>query len=331
MGVIGKAVTAGLVVLLIGAGAVLLLGPREPVALRADFDPRRFGEGVQVYFESVESAFDDITPGVEKRVVWAEGGYERRTPVSVVYLHGFTATSEEIRPVPDRVAAALGANLVYGRLAGHGRPGDALGAVTAVDWMQDTAEALAAGRAVGEKVVVMATSTGGTLAAMAALDPAMAEDVAALILVSPNFGPNEPGAFLLAWPGTRWWLPLVLGPRRGEVSGNAEIARYWTADYPSVAVLPMAALVDRAVRLDYGAAQVPALFWFSEDDKVVRPGATRRVAEAWGGPVTMRTVTMGPGDDANSHVVAGDLVSPGQTEAAVAGMLGWLASLGIGG
>ena len=40
---------------------------------------------------------------------------------------------------------------------------------TASGWMQDMAEGLAAARAVGDKVMVISTSTGGTLAAAAAL------------------------------------------------------------------------------------------------------------------------------------------------------------------
>ncbi|MBB96880.1 MAG: alpha/beta hydrolase [Rhodobacteraceae bacterium] len=323
----------GLVLLLAAGGLSLVwfLGPREPVALRADFDARKFGEGVQVYFESVESAFDDITPGVEKRVIWADGAYEQRTPVSVVYIHGFSATSEEIRPVPDRVAAALGANLVFTRLAGHGRPGDVMGEVTAIDWVEDTAEALAAGRAVGDRVVVIATSTGGTLAVLAALDPEMSRDVAALILVSPNFGPRATGAGLLTWPGARWWLPLLAGERRSYVPSTPEIGRYWSTDYPMVGVLPMAAVVDLVLAQDVSAATIPALFRFSEDDRVVSPERTREVAEAWGGPSTVQVVTLGTGDDPGHHVIAGDLVSPAQTERAVTDMLGWLETQGIGG
>ena len=328
---VGRIVGWILVIAVLGLAALKVFGPQEPVALRADFEARKFGEGVQVYFESIESAFDDITPGVEKRVIWQDGFHERRTPVSVVYIHGFSATSEEIRPVPDRVADALGANLVYTRLAGHGRPGDAMGEVTAVDWMEDSAEALAAGRAVGERVVVMATSTGGTLAALAALDPAMSEDLAAVILVSPNFGVNAPGAGLMTWPGARWWLPLLAGERRSYEPASEGIGRYWTTDYPTVGVLPMAALVDAAVKQDFGQAQVPALFRFSEQDQVVLPDETRKVAEAWGGPVTVQIVTLGEDGDSDSHVIAGDLVSPGQTQASVDAMLDWLASVGIGG
>lgn len=122
-------------VLSVAVIALWLFGPREKVDLTADFDPRKFGEGVQVYFESVESGFDDITPGVEKRVIWQDGFKEQRTPVSILYVHGFSATSEEIRPVPDRLADALGANLVYTRLTGHGRGGDAMAEATVNDWM----------------------------------------------------------------------------------------------------------------------------------------------------------------------------------------------------
>lgn len=320
-----------LVGLAVVAAGVWVLAPREPVALRADFDLRKFGEGVQVYFESIESRFDDITPGAEKRVVWAEGGYERQLPLSVVYIHGFTATSEEIRPVPDRIAAALGANLVFTRLTGHGRPGAAMAEATADGWMADVAEALAAGRAVGDRVVVIATSTGGTLAAMAARDPEMMEGVAALILVSPNFAVNAPGAGLLAWPGARAWAPWLIGREVSRPPRSAAATPYWTTTYPTEGLMPMAALVETAGELDYALATVPALFWFSDDDRVVKAAATRVVAEAWGGPVTVRTVTMADGDDANAHLVTGALASPGQIEAAVEGMLVWLRDQGIGG
>ena len=74
------------------------------------------GTSVPLYLEKREARFEDIVEGVEKRVVWA-GERGARTDWAVVYLHGFSGSSEEIRPVPDEVAAALGANLFY---RGHG-------------------------------------------------------------------------------------------------------------------------------------------------------------------------------------------------------------------
>ena len=95
------------------------------------------------------------------------GAAETKAPLSIVYLHGFSASSEEIRPVPDDVAAALGANLVHTRFKGHGRDGDAMAEGSVPTWMADAVEALAVARRVGKKVMIMSTSTGGTLAALA--------------------------------------------------------------------------------------------------------------------------------------------------------------------
>ncbi|MCA0870004.1 alpha/beta hydrolase [Seohaeicola saemankumensis] len=325
----GKFLGRLLLVLAVVAAGLWWFGPYEKVDLRADFEPRKFGEGVQVYFESIESGQDTITPGTEKRVVWQEGFKERRTPVSILYIHGFSATSEEIRPVPDRIADALGANLVYTRLQGHGQSGAALAEASAPAWMHDTAEGLAAARAVGERVVVIATSTGGTLAAAAALDPAMSDKVAAMILVSPNFGINDSSAGLLTWPAARYWVPLVAGQVRSTNPASEAQATYWTTTYPLRALMPMAALVKAVAALDFGATAVPALFWFSDDDAVVRPDITRKIAARWGGPSVMEVVTMGEGDDPSSHVVTGDIMSPGQTDLAVERMLAWLAGHGI--
>lgn len=315
--------------LVVVGGLIYWFGPREDVNLHPRFEPRKFGEGVQVYFESKESAFADIVPGVEKRVIWREGYKEQRTRYSVLYVHGFSASSEEIRPVPDRVADALGANLVYTRLQGHGRDGVAMAEGTASGWMQDMAEGLAAARAVGEHVIVISTSTGGTLAAAAALDPELSANVVGMVFVSPNFGVQAAGAWIPSLPWARSWLPLLMGETRDVSGPDPEKNKYWSSVYPWEAVVPMSALVDAVYGLDFTGVRVPALFWFSDDDQVVRPDLTHEVAENWGGPVTVHTVTMGPGDDPNSHVIAGRLMSPGQTDATVAGILEWLNGVGV--
>lgn len=327
-GQLGRILGRGLLALGAGAAVFFAVGPYEPVDLKASFEPRRFGEGVGVYFESVESRYSDITPGTEKRVIWA-GQRETRTPVSVVYLHGFSATSEEIRPVPDLVAEALGANLVFTRLRGHGRSGAAMAEAAAGDWMQDTAEALAAARHTGDKVVVIATSTGATLAAAAALDAELSADIAAMVLISPNFGISNVLEPVLTWPAARHWLPPLAGEERSFAPRNEKHAEFWTTRYPSVAVLPMAALVKEVRGMNFKRANVPVLFWYSAGDTVVRPERTTVVAEAWGGPKAVELVQTGPEDDIHAHVIAGDALSPGQTGRTVAGILDWLKTLEI--
>lgn len=315
----------------VAAGVILvallfLFGPYEDSDLSADFDASAFGEGVSAHFTAREARFDDITPGAEKRVIWHDGA-EAETDWVVVYLHGFSATAHEIRPVPDEVADALEANLIYTRLTGHGRDGAALAEATVGDWMMDVAEALAAARQVGARVLILSTSTGGTLAAAAAVDDALVQDVAGIVFVSPNFGIQNPLAPLLTFPAARYWLPGLAGTERSFEPRNAEQGKYWTTRYPSVAALPMAALVKEVSALDVSAARVPALFWFSEKDTVVRPELTAEVAAAWGGPVKVVNPDLGPKDDPDAHVIAGDIMSPSQNETIVQGILDWVKGL----
>ncbi|KZY00658.1 MULTISPECIES: alpha/beta hydrolase [unclassified Sulfitobacter] len=315
-----------LIVLALLAAALWVFGPYEEDNLDTSFDVRAIEEGVDAYFAAAESVFDDITPGVEKQVIWA-GEPDRPTGWSVLYVHGFSATSQEIRPVPDKVAEALGANLVLTRLRGHGRGADALAEGSVPGWMHDMAEGLAVARAVGERVLVIATSTGGTLATAAAAQPVLMEQVAGIVMVSPNFEINSDLAGLLTWPAARHWLPKLAGERRSFEPRNPEQATYWTTEYPSVATLPVGVLINAVDRLDLGRIEIPALFWFSDNDTVVRPAATRAIAERWGGPVTIVNPELGPRDDPSAHVIAGDILSPEQTTPTVAGILDWVGGL----
>lgn len=322
----GKWLGRGLLALLALAAAAVMFGPYEPVEAAAEFDPRRFGEGVQVYLESVESGQADVTPGAEKRVIWA-GAPETRTAISVLYVHGFSATSEELRPVPDRIAARLDANLVFTRLTGHGQPGEALGRATVQDWMADMAEALAVARAVGDEVIVIATSTGGTLMAEAALQPEMARAVKGIVFISPNFGVNDPMAPLLTMPGARYLLPLVAGKQRTWQPRSEAQATFWTTSYPTVAVFPMAALVKHAVAQDYAGVRIPALFYFSPADRVVRGDLTEGFAARWGGRATVVRLPEDADVSDNHHVIAGDIVSPGNTGATIVVIEDWIQAL----
>lgn len=320
-----RAVAWALLLVATAAAAFWFLVPRETVAVAAPVAPEALGD-LDRHFADAEARFDDIVPGTEKRVLWA-GAPGARTDLAILYVHGFSATSEEIRPVPDRVAGALGANLVFTRLQGHGRGGAAMAEASVAGWMSDLAEGLAAARAAGDRVVVIATSTGATLVTLALGRPELAEGVAGVVLVSPNYALHGRFAGLLTWPAARIWLPWLLGPTRGFEPRNEAHARYWTQSYPVEALLPMAALVAHVRRLDPGGIGVPALFWFSDDDQVVRADAARAVAARWGGAVRLHPVSPGPTDDPAAHVLAGDILSPGLTDAAETAITAWIRAL----
>lgn len=321
---------AALVLAAVAALAVALIwsfGPMEPMNLTRKTPALAPGTDLDAHFAAAEARFADIRqPDTRKRVIWA-GAPGAQTDLAVLYIHGFSATSEEIRPVPQEVARALGANLVLTRLAGHGRSGAAMAEVTAEDWMADVDEALDAARIAGREVLVIATSTGATLATAAALDPERMRQVKGMVFVSPNFGLFSPAARILTWPGVRWWGPYVFGRTRAWEPRKPLQARYWTTSYPSVSVLPMAALVKHVMAQDLSAARVPLLVFQSRADQVVSPERTAEAAARWGGPVTLDWVQLGPDDDPYAHGIMGDILSPGQTEAGIARITGWARGL----
>lgn len=312
--------------LFLAIAAIWAFAPDEPVDRQITFDASALPDDLDGWLAAEEQQFSDIRPGTAKRIVWA-GAKGEKTPLAVVYLHGFSASAEEIRPVPDAVAKALGANLFYTRLAGHGRTSAAMAEPVAGDWIEDMAEAMAIGRRLGKRVLILSTSTGGTLAALAAVDPDLREGLAGVVFVSPNFGLKGAAGVLLDLPLVRYWGPLVAGAEQGFTPKNAGQAAYWTTSYPTVALMPMAALVRVVRALDFGAVRAPALFIYTAADQVVDPERTAAVAAAWGGPKEVFMPVLGPGDDRYSHVIAGAIMSPGQTEAVVARITLWARGL----
>lgn len=171
-----------------------VLGPRVPVDTTIRFDPSVFGDDPQAYVAKAEAAIPGIRDGLEKEIVWANPIVHARTPLSIVYIHGFSASKGEVRPLSNEVADQLDANLFYTRLTGHGQDGAAMTQGSVNAWINDCEEALAIGRAIGDKVIVISTSTGSSLATWAATQPGASDGVAAIAFISPNFGVQASGA-----------------------------------------------------------------------------------------------------------------------------------------
>lgn len=313
--------------LLAALALVLTFGPRERLGVLPDpaVPPMETPEATVGPVLRAEAFIPALRPELAKEVVWAHED-RRRTPLSVIYVHGFSASKVELQPLPAEVAAALGANLFLTRLAGHGADGPALGQARAMDWMADMAEALEVGRALGERVLVIATSTGGALAALAAAEPGGQDRVAGYVLVSPNFGLQATGAHLLTLPFARWWAPIVLGPERSWTPVSVAQAAGWTTRYPTEALAAMAAVAEAAALTVYEGVTAPALFLISDADRVVDPAAAREVAGRWGAGATVVALTPGPRDDVDAHVLAGEILSPELSPVARAAVLNWVAA-----
>lgn len=306
--------------LLVLGGLMVALGPRARVS-----DPEvslpELPSDLDRWLEEREGAVHGLLPEEAKGITWRDGP-GRRTPMAVVYLHGFSADRHEIDPVPARVAEALGANLFHTRLTGHGTSPTGMGEATARDWLEDAAEAVAVGSAIGDRVILMGTSTGGTLALWAASQP-WGERLEAIVLLSPNLGINDPLEGVILWPWGNLLVRLVLGPERCFEPANEGQARHWTTCYPSRAILPMMALVDHVRRLPLGSVRVPALVLQSPHDQVVSPARGRAAFDALGSS-RKRWVELGESGDPSNHIPAGDLMSPETTPQVVRAILDFL-------
>ncbi|MEQ8544463.1 MAG: alpha/beta fold hydrolase [Roseitalea porphyridii] len=320
-----RIVLYALVALLVVIAALWLFGPREPVDTALRFDAATIGEDLDAYLAESEARFDDIVDGAEKQIVWAFPTSKAKTPVALVYVHGFSASAGEIRPAPDMAAEALGANLFYTRLAGHGRSDEAMAEPVVQDWMDDVAEAIAIGERLGETVVLIGTSTGGTLAAIAALHPDLRDRIDGIVFVSPNFKVKAGGSEILTMPFAERIVPLILGAERSFEPENEAHARFWTERYPSVSILPMGAAVAHARGLFHENATMPALFVFSDADQIVDHTVTRQIAERWGGPTQI--VAVDRSDDPNDHVIAGDALSPSNNQMMADTIADWVEGL----
>lgn len=307
-----------LLTILVLLAVAAVLGPRPSVdATIYPMDLPTSPAGVAEAVSDREAALGDVGEGMEKRVVLVD---DAPTPLSVVYIHGFSASRQELEPVVARVADELGANRFYTRLTGHGRTASAMGDVTVNDWINDGAEAMSVGVRLGERVVLVGTSHGGALATWLANQPLYRDRIAALVLISPNYGPADPASRVLLWPWGGLIARVVQGPERCWEPVNELQAQYWTECYPTRALLPMMGLVDLVQSLDLGEQQVPTLLFYSPGDQVVDPRRIVAGFEEMGSPRKVLVEVEGS-TDPSQHVLAGDILSPGTNDQMVRAIL----------
>ena len=299
-------------ILLLIAGFIILFlaGPRIPV----DVTIRTFEipEDVDSYVKASEARCADILANTEKTIIWANPAQKQKTPVAIIYVHGFAATRQETAPLSELVAQQLGANLFYTRLTGHGRGGQAMAEATVNAWLNDAVEAFEIGRRIGEKVLIIGTSTGGTLATwLATMDHA--EDILACILISPNFLPQHPAARLLTLPWAHILFPLIVGKTWTWKPVNQLHESYWATSHPSSAIFTMMRLVQLVRTADLRQIRCPVFVILSTQDQIVRPDETEKMYARFSAPIKKK-VYLEDSQDPKHHVLAGDILSPNTTE-----------------
>lgn len=196
-------------------------------------------------YVAANEAKQKLKPDNQARVVWFNDSLKTKTEYAVVYLHGFSACQEEGDPVHIDFAKQFGCNLYLSRLADHGvDTTEALLQFTADRFWESAKQALAIGKQLGNKVILISTSTGGTVALKLAAD--YPEDVHALINLSPNIRINNPAAFLLNDPWGLQIARMVMGGNYNNtgITSESERWQYWNGTYRLEATVQLQELVE---------------------------------------------------------------------------------------
>lgn len=161
-------------------------------------------KALENWIEEQEDQVPNLKDSARATIEWADPEKKNKTKCALVYLHGFKASHSEGDPVHRNVARYFGWNLYLARLEGHGLDIDRpLVDFQTSSLQQSAIRALEIGKKLGENVVVMGTSTGGSLGIFLAAHSEYNERIKALILYSP----------LIKFYGSSQWL---LGNRWGR-------------------------------------------------------------------------------------------------------------------
>ena len=290
---------------------IYLSGPK-PSTPKYNKDIPAIPDDVENYISKKES-LHHLKKNNEARIVWANDSLKSITEYAIVYLHGFSASQEEGNPVHRNVAKYFGCNLYLSRLAEHGiDTTDQLINLTSDNYWESAKEALFIGKKLGKKVILMGTSTGGTQALQ--LAAAYPNDVAAIVLYSPNIEINDPNAYLLNNP---WGLQIARLVKGGKLNYPADTrpiySEYWNRPYRLEAVVNLEEMIETSVTKEtLNAVKQPVLmlYYFKDEfhqDNVVRVDAMKKMFVSLSTPSNMKEEMAIP--NAGHHVLGSPILS----------------------
>lgn len=267
-------------------------------------------QALEAYIGKHEGQYK-IKPDNEARIIWADSS-KQKTPYAIIYLHGFSASQKEGDPVHRRLAREFGCNLYLSRLSDHGiDTTESLMLFTADRVWESAKRALVIGKAIGDKVILVGTSTGSTLGLKLAAE--YPDKIHALINLSPNIAINNPAAFVLNDPWGLQIARIVKGGKYNVTGANKEKAKYWNGNYRLEAVVQLEELLERAMTKEtFSRIKHPSLTLYyykneQEQDPEVKVSAMLEMNEQLATPDSLKVLKAMP--ETGAHVIGCSLTS----------------------
>jgi len=288
------------------------LGPVMPDPVLNSKLPRLINP-VPEFVAHLESE-EKVRPGNEAKIIWANDSTKALTDFVLLYLHGFSASRQEGFPVNEDFPGRYKCNAYLARLASHGLITENPLIDMSPQRLYESAKmALVIASHLGKRVIIMGTSTGGTLGIKLAAD--FPEMVSGLILYSPNVRIKQKASLLLSKP---WGLQIA----RLNFGGNfritsddpsGEICKYWYCRYRAEGTVYLQQLIDVTMTDDvFSKVRCPLFlgYYFKDEDHQDQVVDVKAALEMFGKvstPAPQRKAR--PFPEAGSHVIASNLTS----------------------
>ena len=303
----------GLLIVAVLLFIVYLLGPNPSTPKYSKAMPPVAALNALENYIAVKEAAHKLRPNNQARIVWENDSLKQRTAYSIVYLHGFSASQEEGEPLHRKIANKFGCNLYLSRLAEHGiDTSEQLMNLTADNYWESAKEALAIGHRLGEKVILIGTSTGGTQALqLAATYP---NDVAGVILYSPNIAIKDPNAWVLNNPWGLHIARLVKGGNYNIPEDTRTVYKqYWNTPYRLEATVALEEMLETTMNQStFSKVKQPALllYYYKDElhqDNVVKVSVMKEMFTHLATPDSLKRERALP--NTGDHVIASHLKS----------------------
>jgi esterase/lipase len=290
---------------------IYFLGPKPPKPELNDVLPTVASINALDSQITAMEAPHKIKPNNEAKIIWADSS-KTQTEYAIVYLHGFSASQMEGDPVHQNIAKQFHCNLYLARLAEHGiDTTEDLMNLTAENYWESAKLAYAIGKQLGKKVILMGTSTGGTLALQLA---SVYPEIAGLILYSPNIEIFDPSAPLLNNP---WGLQIgraVLKSNYVDIKyKDSAYPTYWNSHYRIEGVVALQNLLEATMtEATFKKIHQPtlALYYYKDEahqDNVVKVKAIQKMMQQIATPSNLKMEMAMP--NTGNHVLASPIVS----------------------
>ena len=285
--------------------------------------------GVELYLEARDARQAPLMPEAGSAVKWAKGRKGEQADLCVLFLHGWSASCSECSPVDARIAEGLGAHLMRFRLTGHGVSPHERGGLAMRDTATrealfgDAATALALASLIGKRVIVVGSSTGGTLALWLSVQPWAQPLISGVLLLAAALRLKKPSPQLYA--RARWAhlvLPKLLAtPLIEAVVGSVYRIPYrnprqdqcWTRVYPSSAAInAIGVFVTVETAVDPSRIVAPLISWHNPLDPTADYEFTKQFVARVPGS-RWETIT----DSEMWHEITGDIQSPSTVDRVV--------------